>query len=231
MTHWYRAVPVAFAATLLIPLGCSPSGSTSECSNSKPCDGRGEVCENNSCVQAEVDLSSTDPEFAGGDFGPIALPFFRGTVCAPRQVQSGSVIPFKFEMCVHPCVAFTNFKFSHHHVCDSGVCSADVLAWLRDAAGTACANDAFGKFSTDQCVYVTIDASLGPITANGGDHSGAVDVEIPYLSNADIAEIEGGAEFGRVQEIIQQYPQDPSRVITVDIEPGHPAAPESCSAA
>ncbi len=95
------------AATLLMgagfmlafaPSACTPNEDAGECDSSRPCSERGEVCDTleKVCIEADVDVDATAESPATGNFGPLALPFFRGKVCIAEVeeiVPTGSLDP------------------------------------------------------------------------------------------------------------------------------------------
>jgi hypothetical protein len=66
---------------------------------------------------------------------------------------------------------------------------------------------------------------------DGTPISGTMLIEVPYLSNEDIAEIvEGDLSTTEILDKVWKYPQDPGRVVgPVDMTPSSPAPPEICN--
>lgn len=215
-------------------LSACPQGDPGQCSVDADCLGRAQVCDtfNSICVDEEVDLSST--EFpAPMSFTDKAIPFFRGEVCTTHEVESGQRIPVSVNPCLHPCIDRGSHHFKHFFNCLGSNCEAYVVMWITGSSDDAgCPEDAFGQFDQSQCVYgdpihlgISTELDSGPI-------SGTMQLEVPYLSNEDIEIIAGGRDSNDdMRMLIEQYPQEPGRVVggrNISILPGNPAPPESC---
>lgn len=211
--------------------GCFAEDS-GECSAGAPCPNRGEACDeiSKTCEPQLLDVDGTGPDPAPGSFTET-LPFFRGSVCMPTQVQPGDTIPVRIEMCVHdPCVAANSHKFKSQYKCTGSVCEAALIAYTPDAQGMSCPGDVFGEFPKANCQYKVIEATAGPFTIQpSGPITGTATVELPFLSNDDVDEIAGTDSFDKVWEIIYRYPQDPGRVFQVSMNGGNPKAPANCT--
>ncbi|MBK8261773.1 MAG: hypothetical protein IPK80_10585 [Nannocystis sp.] len=210
---------------------CAPEVDQGECSSTRPCSARGEVCDvaARECVDAEVDVDQTAEADADGAFGPLALPFFRGEVCVATAVKPGEAIPMSLSPCVHPCVSSTAYKVKHMFSCVGSSCEGAMLMWIGDAAGAACPADVFARFDASQCVYpYTVGAALGPVTLDSGPVEGSIAVEVPFLSNADATRIAGGSSTADNWAMIKAYPAEEERSFRVTLSPASSSAPESC---
>lgn len=211
---------------------CSPSESPAECSASKPCPNRGEACDAllQECTLQDLAVDATSDEPTPASFSGVALPFFRGRVCMPTRVQPGDTVPVKLTPCVHACIDPGGFNFKKQYTCTGAYCESAVLQIFGTAAGMACPADAFGKFDRTQCAPgEDILASAGPFVIDGEQIRGNAQVEIPFLSNEDAAQIRDGAAVPAIWELIKQYPQSQERVFAVSMDGANPAAPADCS--
>jgi len=216
---------------LLVGSACAPEANPGECSSTRPCTARGEVCDvaARECVDAEVNVDQTADADADGAFGPLALPFFRGEVCVATAVKPGEAIPMSLSPCVHPCVTAAAYKVKHMFSCAGSSCEGAMLMWIEDAAGSACPADVFARFNASQCTYpFTAGAKLGPVTLDSGPVQGSIAVEVPFLSNADAARIAAGSSTAENWGMIKAYPADEARSFTVTLNPSNPSAPEGC---
>jgi hypothetical protein len=231
LTNAHRA---GAASALALVLTACPQGDPGQCSVDADCLGRAQVCDafNAICIDEEVDLSSTEDP-APMSFSNKAVPFFRGEVCTTHEVQSGERIPVSVSPCLHPCIARGSHHFKHFFNCLGSTCDAYVVMWVTGSSvEDGCPADAFGQFPETECVYGD-PIDLGIATQlDSGPISGTMQLEIPYLSNEDIEEIDGGRDSNdQMRALIEQYPQDAGRVVggrTISILPGNPAPPESC---
>lgn len=182
------------------------------------------------CVAAEVDTSSTENP-APASFSDVAIPFFRGEVCLPHEVQSGATLPILMRPCLHPCITASSFQFKHDFRCVGSRCDALALMWVT-GSGTACPPDAFGQFDAAQCQYGTeVEFGIATETSNG-PISGTMEVEVPFLSNADVATIAAGASSEEIVALAHQYPEDPGRIPDdrpVSLLADNPVPPASCA--
>ena len=211
---------------------CSPSESPAECSASKLCPNRGEACDAllQECTLQDLAVDATSEEPTPASFSGVALPFFRGRVCMPTRVQPGDTVPVKLTPCVHACIDPGGFNFKKQYTCAGAYCESAVLQIFGTAAGMACPADAFGKFDRTQCAPgKDILASAGPFVIDGEQIRGNAQVEIPFLSNEDAAQIRDGAAVPAIWELIKQYPQSQERVFAVSMNGANPAAPADCS--
>ncbi|MCA9651590.1 MAG: hypothetical protein H6712_30470 [Myxococcales bacterium] len=203
----------------------------SPCDEDRPCEGRAQVCdlETLECVAAEVDTSSTlDP--APASFADQVIPFFRGEVCLPHEAQSGAPLPILMRPCLHPCIAASSYEFRHTFSCVGSRCDALALMWVS-GSGSACPPDAFGQFDATQCQYATeVEFTIDTNTSNG-PISGTMEVEVPFLSNADMATIAANADDATIRQLVDQYPEDAGRIPDgrpVSLLASNPAPPASC---
>ena len=221
------------AATMLGAGACAPQVDTSPCDENRPCEGRGLVCDLDvlECVDAEVDLSSTESP-APSSFTNKIIPFFRGEMCLPHEVQSGADLPVVMRPCLHPCIAANAFEFRHSFSCVGSRCDALAMMWVVGSSASACPADAFGSFDSAQCVYGTeVEFSIATATGSG-PISGTMTLEAPFLSNADMEAIAANPTAEVIDERVQQYPQQQSRIPngqSVSLLPDHPVPPASCS--
>jgi hypothetical protein len=105
--------------------------------------------------------------------------------------------------------------------------------FINAASGTGgCTKDAFAKFDRSQCVYPTspIKASARPFAVGGEAIRGNAQIEIPFLSNDDAAEIRDGASSDQIWALINQYPASEERVFAISMDGANPAAPADCIA-
>ncbi|MEX1365797.1 MAG: hypothetical protein AB1Z98_21900 [Nannocystaceae bacterium] len=210
---------------------CGPQTDLSPCDDDRPCSGRAQVCdlETLECVAADVDTSATlNP--APASFTDAVIPFFRGEVCLPHEVQSGAALPVLMRPCLHPCITASSYEFRHTFTCVGSRCEALALMWVV-GSGDACPADAFGQFDAGQCQYATdVEMTIATETSNG-PISGTMEIEIPFLSNDDIAVIAAGTSDDAIRQLVQQYPEDEGRIPdgrAVSLLAGNPAPPASC---
>lgn len=202
-----------------------------ECSAGKPCTRRGDACdlETNSCQPQDLDVDGTAPAPAPADF-VATLPFFRGRVCMPTQVQPGDKVPVSVEMYVHTCVTANSYQFKNQYRCEGTVCEAALMVYTPDAAGSGCPADVFGKFPKADCKYVAVGAGVGGFTVDGiGDITGAATIELPFLTNEDAQGVADGASTSQNWTTIYKYPQDPQRVFDITMNASNPKAPANCT--
>ncbi len=230
------------AATVACALGvgCGPVGSSGQCDESLPCEGRGEECDllNNVCVPIDVDTSSTESP-APATFSQKPIAFHRGQVCLQHQVQAGQAFPVMLNPCLHPCIDTTNnlvYKFKHNWKCVGSSCEAWVVMWVTADSATNCPENAFSEFDPAQCVYLPepVETFIDPTLGDGTSVQGTMLMEIPFLTNADIAAIAASnADANLIQSKIDQYPRDDSRVpggMAITLAAGNPPPPETCTA-
>ncbi len=234
-TWFYRNAPhlicLAFALAWAPATGCLPDSSEGECSATNPCTERGLECNLNTrtCEAVEVNTDSLDPEFAGGSFGPSALPFFRGRVCMPSAVKTGDAIPVKIEPCLHPCVAVDSFHFTQKYMCNDSDCEIILAQWFM-ASGDACPAEALERFPQATCQYPqAVNATVGPINVNGLSLSGEMEVELPFLNLAEADEFADNISADRAFEIVKTYPDNPDRRLPISIQPDNADAPADCT--
>lgn len=214
---------------------CLPEEDSGQCNASKPCSNRGEVCNelSNQCEVADLDVDGTADE-APASFSNVAVPFFRGEVCMATKIKPGETVPVKVSTCLHPCIAAGGYSFKKQYDCNGSSCRSLVLVYFPEASGTGCPADAFGKFDRSLCVYDERNVSAGPFNINTGPVSGTATVEVPFLSNEDMATLDGLGDDARVAktwELAYQYPPDSDRVFQVSINASNPSAPADCSGA
>ncbi len=169
----------------------------------------------------------------GGDLGPVTMPFFRGQVCVPSSVRAGDPIPMRVTACRHPCLAVSQFAYKHMFRCDLNddpACEAAANVRFPNVTGSGCPDDVWGKFDMSYCSdYGPIDFAVGPITLNDQAYEGPASVHVPFLTNADAAEIDGGNDgAAAVWEMIEQHEQPAERTFTVTLS-ADATTPADCS--
>jgi len=214
-------------------LACAPEEDSGECNAAKPCSNRGEVCNelSNQCEVVDLDVDGTADE-APASFSKVPVPFFRGTVCMPTKIKPGETAPVKVSTCLHPCITAGGYSFKKQYDCTGSSCRSLVRVFYPETSGTGCPTDAFGKFDRSLCVYDDREVSAGPFNLNTGPVSGTATVEIPFLSNDDVATLiplQGEALVAKTWELAYAYPPDSDRVFQLSINAGNPAAPADCS--
>jgi hypothetical protein len=161
--------------------------------------------------------------------------YHRGRVCTLQQVQAGASFPVRLEPCLHPCLAPGLFKFKHSWNCLGASCQAWAVMWIRaDSLPEGCPGDAFGAFDPSQCVYsesVAVELEISPVLADGSPVQGSMRLEVPFLTNADIAEVAAKSDDAELlASKIDQYPPLDERTVVdaISLLPTDPAPPESC---
>jgi hypothetical protein len=210
------------------------------CTLDEECEGRGEFCnqDNAECEVQQVTLDTTEPDPGAvmPDFQDKIVPFFRGQACTVDAVQSGSPIPVRIEPCLHSCLTINSFHHHHMYDCLGSQCEAFVLAYYT-VDGTGCPADVFGRFDPAQCgtdENGPVDLSMN-ITINDEPFQGTIKLEVPYLSNADIAAIDaaGSSKSDVATEKIYQYPPQATRQIPsttgISMRSTDPAPPADCT--
>ena len=194
----------------------------------------GERCEQATglCVPPLPTPDATrDP--APPDFTDEVIPFFRGQVCMVHEVQSGAEFSVYVNPCLHPCIGASEVEYRHAVECAADGCDAYIVMWVTGSSLDACPENAFGRFAAADCSYMTpvevmVDASL-----DGAPFIGGLRLELPYVSNEDAAMIAADPEDAILrQQIIGKHVRDDNRVPDmrdVDLQPGHPAPPPTCS--
>ncbi len=236
MSTWIdRKVPhlccLAIALAWAPATGCLPGGSEGECSATNPCTERGQQCNLSTrvCEAVEVNTDSLDPDYAGGSFGPLALPFFRGRVCMPTAVKTGDPIPVKIEPCLHPCVDIDSFHFSQKYMCNDSDCELILAQWFMASGAADCPADALERFDKATCAYPqAVDAVAGPIKVNGLSLSGEMELELPFLNLSEADEFADDISADRAFEIVKSYPDNPDRRLPISIQPDNADAPADC---
>lgn len=213
-------------------VACGPGNGSSGCSDDLEC-ARGERCElaSSACVTNEIDTTSTENP-APATFSGKPVPFHRGEICLPMEVQSGGALPVLMRPCVHPCLSVSSFEYRHNFQCVGSSCDATALMWMVASSGADCPADAFGEFSEAQCVYDTeVEFQILTETSNGPIR-GEMRLEVPFLSNADMAIIAADPDDrDTIDALIHQYPDDNGRLPdgrAVSVQSSHPAPPASC---
>lgn len=214
---------------------CLPEEDSGECNASKPCGNRGEVCneQTQQCEVAALDVDATAEGDAPADFSGVPLPFFRGKVCAATKVKPGDTVPMTVSPCLHPCVAAGGYSFKKQYRCTGSSCESLVLVYYPEASGAGCPADAFGKFDKSECVYTDHKVSAGPFNLTSGPVTGIARVEVPFLSNDDIAtllplESRESERVAKTWELAYQYPPSEERVFQVSMNAGNSGAPANC---
>lgn len=220
-----------------VGVACTPDAETGECGANHPCE-RGQVCELESAVCMETGLrtdATEDP--APSTFSGKRVPFFRGELCVATQAQAGAPIPVSLTPCLHPCVVPTSQQFKNQWSCVGSSCEAMVLMWMEThSSAEGCPADAFAAFDPTLCATpVTADLSITARYEDGTPVQGMMELEVPFVSNADAEEIAAQSNdtiLGTVQAIIQRYPQDPGRMVPnggVTLSLDNPPPPAKCS--
>ncbi len=217
-------------------MACAPIADQG-CSADDDCE-RGQVCEPAmaECVAAMVDTTSTETP-APMSFAGKAVPMFRGTVCMPHEVKSGEPVPVSIQPCFHPCLKQGKFHHQHYYFCEGSRCNAWAAIYVEaDSIPAGCPADAFGTFDTmngQSCVGLDAPIDIQIATTLGsGPVKGSMTFEIPFLSNADMAEIAPRfTDAAFIQSKIDRYPREDGRVVgnrDVSLLPGNPVPPASC---
>ncbi|HWB75337.1 MAG TPA: hypothetical protein VG755_10280 [Nannocystaceae bacterium] len=201
------------------------------CSADSNCE-RGEMCDLmvGECVDIVVDTSSTETP-APGSFNGKPVPFFRGNVCTVHDVQTGAAIPVVLDPCLHPCIATNSHHYQHYYNCLGTHCEAWATMFY-DADATACPAEAFGKFDAAQCVYGNAVELKITVTVQDEPVSGSLELEVPFLSNADAASLSPGYDSDALNAAIEHYPQEPNRIVggmPITLSTSSPAPPASCA--
>ena len=236
---WGRTLSVAgrlgaVAGLALLP-ACAPS-SEAGCDNDASCPARGQVCdlETSTCVQDDIALDSTEADPAES-FTNLAVPFFRGEVCVPHEVQSGATIPVSLSPCLHPCLTATSFEFKHFFSCVGSSCDAYATMWVvADSGPNGCPAEAFGRFDQSMCQFPEVPVDLGiGTTIDSGPISGTMLLEIPFLSNDDIEQVAAAnSDQALFESLVFQYPTDTNRVPAgraIQLLPGNPEPVAPCN--
>jgi hypothetical protein len=214
--------------------GCAPRADAGECSVGRACP-RGEECnlELAMCMPTDLDTSSTESP-APSTFSGKVVPMFRGRACTVPEVQAGTPFPVYLDPCFHPCLVVESFKFKHSWSCIGSSCSAYGLMWVEATSDSAgCPEDAFGQFDQSQCVYAQpVEFTINPTLGDGTPVEGSMELEVPFLNNADAAAIAAAPDDNAlVEERIQQYPVASNRIALgrgIRLLRDGPVAPESC---
>lgn len=217
---------------------CLGAGVEGECEVDAECGQRGFVCDTvaNECVPLDFEADRTGPDVVGGEFGPTLIPFLRGMVCTMEEVESGTFIPVTVTPCLHPCMTLeTDPPQTYvYHTCAGGNCEGYPVTWLN-VSGTGCPADVFASFSRDQCTMdTTATMEFRNIQLQDGTPvSGSFIVEMPYLSNDDIAAVAAASSETRGQVLkdrVRQYPPVASRRWSVRLAPdGASPPPDGCA--
>lgn len=161
-----------------------------------------------------------------GDLDAFSLPFFRGTVCVSDAVQPGDALALAVTTCTHPCLAVSAFSFKWVYRCDGGDGCEVALAYFHPkTTGADCPSDVFGEFDPGLC------EQYGPktITIKPPKTDGAASLLLPFLTNADIAAIEGGQDDNAaVWGLVDAHTQAPGRRLALDFAADNDAAPATC---
>jgi hypothetical protein len=186
------AYGLGFCSTLLAA-ACTPPAQQGNCSDDADCTGRGQFCESvtHTCQESEADYTTTLDDGVSGNFDGKPIPFFRGQVCTVPDLaaRAGAAIPMTFRPCLHPCITGGNNFFQHQWNCLSGLCTA-MSIFYTEGSGANCPADAWGQFPKDMCNYdVMMSSGLGPVELDGNPVEGGLELEIPFLTNADLVRI------------------------------------------
>lgn len=216
--------------------GCSPRADPG-CTKDADCEGRGQVCDtfDGMCVPAELDIDSTEDP-APMSFTNKPVPFFRGTACTVGEVKSGALLPVSINPCLHPCIERGSHHFKQFYSCRGSTCDAMVVLWVDANSGPmGCPENAFGRFDQSQCTYGNpIEFTIDTTTGDGSVISGSMTIEVPFLTNEDIAKIVADDSQGNIENLAQQYPRQNNRIIggdAVSILANHPEPATPCNGA
>ena len=163
-----------------------------------------------------------------GDLDPFVLPFFRGTVCVSDAVKPGDPLALSVTTCAHPCLNVPGFKFKWAFRCKGGQgidCEVGLAFFHPNTTGAACPPDVFGEFDPAIC------EDVGPttLTIKPPATEGDVSFLMPFLSNADVAAIDGGMnDAASVWAMVDSHGQTDGRRIPLSFAADNPAAPAAC---
>ncbi|MEE9382115.1 MAG: hypothetical protein V3V08_01710 [Nannocystaceae bacterium] len=247
----------ALAATSLGFGACTPTAESGQCNSDADCYQRGQVCTNETheCIDDLVDFDATQSE-PEPNFTAKVLPFFRGRICTVAgEFQSGAALPLRMEPCVHPCIRASNGTSHVFHLreCRGGACNGLSVEWF-EGDGADCPDDAFARFDPDLCEYpITLAGRHPPFEANGSPIVGRFQLEIPFLTNDDAAQIAnfnaatasaacvetcGGMDSQDkcrkgcfMRERAEHYAQDENRVLSFQMTAEAPPPPPNCETA
>jgi len=233
----YRALILSLSSGVLaagsLALGCSPAVESGECAAGTPCP-RGNECNVAEAICVPLDLPTNATESpAEASFTNKAVPFFRGRVCTVSETRAGEPFPVFVDPCLHPCLDVNRFEFKHSWTCSGSDCEAWAVMWVNADAASACPEDAFGNFPAGQCEYGTpVEFTINPVFDDGTVIQGSMELEIPFLSNADAEAIAAsGGSQAKIEERIAQYPEDASRFVgagPISILDAHAPPPVTC---
>lgn len=213
--------------------GSGSDGGADQCTSDEECFGRGEYCDlgTNRCEADDTPPDSTGDQ--SGTFATMVIPFFRGLVCTKPDVQAGASVPFWVDPCLHPCLDVKTYRHTNFFECVGDTCGLWIVQW-SEASGVDCPEDVFGSFSPDLCDYSLFPPAGKTINTteivreDGSPIVGTLRTEIPFLSNADIAEIAVDQSRATIKDKIWQYPQDPGRIIDMTLSADGPTPPAEC---
>lgn len=191
-----------------------PSGSPSPSDPTVPTTGEPVACETpEGCTG-----------MGSGDLGPLALPFFRGKVCVSDQVRPGDLLALWVSTCVHPCMEVDGFSFDYAYRCTPDTCETALAFRHPNATGSACPPDVYGEFAAEFCAFQgPYTFTLGPV--DDGKPMGAL--LLPFLTNDEMAEIDGGNQAG-LWAMVDGHTQAEDRRIPLSFSADNPAAPGAC---
>lgn len=224
---------VAVAATIVLA-SCAPEADAGECGVSDPCP-RGFECnlDTAECLALEIDTSSTETP-APASFSRKAIPFFRGRVCTVVAVQAGAPFPVWMSPCLHPCLSVNQYQYTQSWSCVGSHCEGiAVMVVEASSVAAGCPADAFGLFDPALCEFSTpVDFTISPVYTDGTPIQGELELEVPFLDNADAAAIvAAGNDLATIQARVEQYPRAPERIVSggpISLLGVNPPPPESC---
>ncbi len=229
---WIVSVSSGLLTAGVLAWGCAPAVESGECSAGAPCP-RGSECNLDEAICEDLDHPTAATETPSeANFTNKDIPFFRGRVCTVTESQAGASFPVWVNPCLHPCLDVSRFEFKHSWTCTGSTCEAYAAVWMN-VDGAACPEDAFGEFAASECNYSTpINFEIAPVYGDGSPVQGSMTFEMPFLSNEDAAAIAAASgSQGVIEERLQQYPQDPARIVgggPISILDSSAAPPENC---
>lgn len=158
-----------------------------------------------------------------GDISPLALPFFRGTVCVSDNIQPGDKVALSFTTCAHPCLDVGGFKYGFKARSGGGGLELAVAFYHPGTSGAACPPDVFGEFPAEACVFNgPTNITIGPL-----DDAGAVTLLLPFFTNAEAATYDGG-DLDGLWPNAESHMQASDRYFAMTVDAGNAAAPAAC---
>ena len=167
------------------------------------------------------------------NFSGVETAFFRGTVCIPQNGAAKTGMPFTINMIptLHACMQVDQVHPSRSFTqCQSSVCETFAY-YAMTVSGSGCPDDAFGKFDTSNTATwfegPRRSFTFNPLEVNGTFEESLDYVEIPFLTNADAAEIRGvndNEKNAKIKELAYQYAEEEDRRLVIELRNTHPEA-------